>query len=335
LRQYSLTTRHRYREIDVLRGFAALWVVLSHYSPHWNGFLGGGAPEIVSNHAGIYALYLFFAISGFVIFMTLDRCKTVFEFARMRFARLYPAYWAALTFVAVVSVVVFGQEFWLGGFLANATMFHEFMNVQHFDNVFWSLSVELAFYLNAAWLLATKRHTRVMTIVLVWLAAACLWALWIRDPAAETRDWAARLFALDYAPFFAIGLVFYEIARGGWSRTRVGLLALAIVAETVLIGIEGMFVAAAVSILLGLAIAGWLRPLVSRVTLWLGTISFSLYLVHRNLGYLTLDWLHGNGIAPLVAIPLTIAAALLLASLLAYGVEKPMLKRLRPVRDQG
>jgi peptidoglycan/LPS O-acetylase OafA/YrhL len=320
--------RHRLEEIDVLRGLAALWVVLSHYLPHWDKYLGG-APIIVPNDFGVYAVQLFFVISGFVIFMTLDRCRSVTEFAVLRFSRLYPAYWAALI-IGTTSTLIFGGTFWPGGVLSNATMFQEFIGFPHLDNVFWSLSVELAFYMNAAWLFALGLHRRTRSIVIAWLALGCLWAVTLHHPqVTEHRDWYARLLALDYAPYFAMGIVFFDALTHRWSASRVGLIVCAIATEFLIAGWRGVAVAAVVATLFFLASGGHLRFLVSKPTLWLGSISYSLYLIHRNLGYDVLDWMHARQIPVAVAVPITMVGVMLLATALTHGVEKPALAWIR------
>ena len=93
----------RYLEVDVLRGLAAFWVVLSHYLPHWDEYLD---PTfiIIPRAWGAYAVNLFYVISGFVIFITLDRCRTVTDFAILRFSRLYPTYWVTLILATSISV---------------------------------------------------------------------------------------------------------------------------------------------------------------------------------------------------------------------------------------
>jgi peptidoglycan/LPS O-acetylase OafA/YrhL len=322
---------HRLPEIDVLRGFAALWVVLTHYVPHWNEHL---APVFVPipNSFGIYAVQLFFVISGFVIFMTLDRCRSVSEFAVLRFSRLYPTYWAALGLTTVASIVLFGGKFWLSGTFANATMFQEFLRYPHLDVVYWSLSLELAFYLNAAWLFALGWHRRVRGVVAVWLIGACVWALTqpVIPPAQDPqRGWLALLFALDFAPYFAIGVLFFDAAKHNWSLPRAGLIALAVFSEFLIHGWSGVAVIAVILLLFFSATRGYLRFLVSKPTLWLGAISYPLYLIHRNLGYEILDWLHAHGVGVVLAVLVAIAGAMLLATLLTYGIERPALARIR------
>lgn len=324
----------RLPEVDVLRGAAALWVMLSHYLPHWDEHLEP-VPVIVPNAFGIYAVQLFFVISGFVIFATLDRCNTVMEFCVLRFSRLYPAYWATLLFAVLIAVLLAGNPLWLGGLLVNLTMFQEFLRFPNFDNVYWSLSVELAFYLNAAWLFALGWHRRVHAIVSVWLVTACLWAL-IERPSRplDSRDWLAILFALDFAPYFAFGILFYDTLRRSWSRSAAAIFLLAFGAEFLLAGWSGVIVALAVTLLFFAALQGYLAVLVCKPTLWLGAISYSLYLVHRNVGYQALDWLHAQRVNVWMAVTVTIASALILASLCTYLIEQPAMRWMRARYDR-
>lgn len=329
-----VTAAHRrYDEVDVLRGLAALWVVLSHYLPHWNRYLGW-APVIVPNLWGQYAVWLFFVISGFVIFSTLDRSKSVADFAVLRFSRLYPTYWVTLLFATLASVLVFGEQLWVGGLLANLTMFQKILGYGDFDTVYWSLAVELAFYMNAGVLFALGLHRRPQLIVVSWLGVACIWALALDTPGTVHRDWLALLFALDYSPYFAMGIVFFDVTKHGWSASRAGLIVLALVAEFLISGWLGLRVALFIVPLFVLAIRGRLRFLVSKVTLWLGAISYSLYLIHRNLGYASLNWMHGRHIGPAVAMPIAILGALALATIATYGVEKPAMRHIRMLYDQ-
>jgi peptidoglycan/LPS O-acetylase OafA/YrhL len=318
----------RLAQIDVLRGLAAAWVMLSHYLPHWDDRLGG-AFVIVPNDWGKHAVELFFVISGFVVFMTLDKCRNVLDFAVLRFSRLYPVYWTSLAGVALILVLVFHAEVWPAGLLVNLTMLQEFLGWPHFDNVYWSLSVELAFYLNAALWFQLGIHRNVRWIVATWLVAALAWALLLGDAAADQRDWFARVFALDYAPYFAVGMLFHEAGKRGWSLQSMALIGLAILTELALDGWAAAFVAAFIVTVFALAVRGHLKLLVSRVTVGLGTISYSLYLVHRNLGYGVLDWMHGHGIPVGIAVPVTIAGAVAIAVALTWYVEQPAIHWIR------
>src|SRR5690606_1085154 len=99
-------TTQRYLELDALRGIATLMVVLIHYTLRWSAYY----TILKQSTTGVD---LFFIISGFVIFMSLNYISGSREFIVNRLARLYPTYWAAVTFTFLLMVAVtvfYGQE---------------------------------------------------------------------------------------------------------------------------------------------------------------------------------------------------------------------------------
>jgi peptidoglycan/LPS O-acetylase OafA/YrhL len=334
----------RFLELDVLRGWAAAVVVLSHYSSHCARYLGAGPfglylPTVV----GFHAVQLFFMISGFVIYFTLERSATWKDFAVSRITRLYPAYWAALTLMVVVERLAFGQRIWVGGYVTNLTMLQEFIGFSNLDNVFWSLTVELAFYVIMGLLFVTGLLGRIELVAAAWLGLAALWSVADQYLGIALPAVLPRVLILRYIPFFLAGIVFYRVVRHGLTVTRLALLVAALAAGGLIDGIWDADVPAVepadvlgrlgvTAILFGLfalAVNGRLRFAVSPITLWLGTISYSLYLSHRNLGYSTLFWLHDAGVSVTVGFLVTLAGAVLLAVALTYTVERPALRALR------
>lgn len=82
----------RFRELDGLRGIAALAVVLSHFTGTHNlRYVDDPAPLFDAWWGG-FGVQLFFMISGFVILMSAERARRASDFAIARIARLYPAY---------------------------------------------------------------------------------------------------------------------------------------------------------------------------------------------------------------------------------------------------
>jgi peptidoglycan/LPS O-acetylase OafA/YrhL len=77
------------------------------------------------------------------------------------------------------------------------------------------------------------------------------------------------------------------------------------------------------------AISGYARWLAMPATLWLGAISYPLYLIHRNLGYFSLGALHREGWPTWLALICAVTGALVLATLLTYFVERPLCRYLR------
>lgn len=334
----------RLEALDVLRGFAAACVVLSHYSSHSARYFGSGPFGVhLPTVYGFYAVELFFMISGFVIYFTLERSATWRDFAFSRITRLYPAYWTALTLMVVLQSVVFGLPFWVGGYLTNLTMLQEFIGFSNLDNVFWSLTVEVAFYAIMGVIFRVGLLPRIEIVAAGWLALACLWSLLDQYLGLVLPAALPRLLILRHVPFFVAGIAFCRIARRGPSRASLALLVAALAAAGLIDGLWDadapgvewtdvlgrLGIAAVLFALFALAITGGLRFSISPVTLWLGVISYSLYLSHRNLGYSTLFWLRAAGVSITVGFLVTLAGAVLLAAILTYAVERPAMRSLR------
>src|SRR5712691_8537939 len=282
----------RLEEIDVLRGLAAMCVVLSHYSTHCvtlfrQAPLGFDLQTIY----GFYAVQLFFVISGFVISLTLERSNSWRDFAFSRLSRLYPAYWAAVTLMVAVELLVFGKTLWIGGYVANLTMLQEFIGFANLDNVFWSLTVELAFYAVMGAIFARGLLPRIEVVAAIWLALACLWSLVDQYLGIEVPAFLPRFLILRHVPFFVAGIAFYRITVKGLTPLRVALILAALAAAGWIDGMWGtdapavgwidglrrLGIAVVLFATFGLAVTGKLRFAVSPVTLWWGGISYPPY----------------------------------------------------------
>lgn len=316
----------RFRELDGLRGIAALAVVLHHYTSSYAG-KSPEAPRAFHDFAwGEYGVQLFFLISGFVILMTAWRARRPSDFAISRAARLYPPYWISLA-------VAVGLLLWMPipGFpvdaptvAANVTMVQRWFLMPNVVDVYWTLAVEMQFYVIVLALLILTR-CRLSVRVLTWAAVAWTavsWAVILAASGVTTANpqadptWVKLLnnaTVAEYGPFFITGMLFYLAREGsrrpGWAIASAVSTA---VGATLLRGAEhGLHVAAVCLVFAVVALRRRTGILTIAPVQWFGKISYSLYIMHTVAGFLIIDalWPH-LGIHGAILVALALVSAL-------------------------
>ncbi len=151
----------RIEYLDGLRGVAILLVLGFHSYSRWSQLYpyGNIYADIPVFKLGWVGVELFFLISGFVIFMTLENTKTFLKFIYKRWIRLFPAMLLASiivyasaplfherplgnpSFVDLLPGLTFLEPHWWSELLG--------IQVNSIESAFWSLYVEFKFYLIA------------------------------------------------------------------------------------------------------------------------------------------------------------------------------------------
>jgi peptidoglycan/LPS O-acetylase OafA/YrhL len=324
----------RILEIDALRGLCALAVMLYHYIVRYDaiiGFSGTPNPAADVDQLGLrdvstIPVYIFFMISGFVIYMTLERVRSVTEFMVSRASRIFPVYWVAvlLTYTSWEFFPAFAYHITSVQALINLTMLQSFLYVPSVDGVYWSLGVEIVFYLWMGLLMVSGRLSHIRLFCAGWLVLSALYA-WVGDQAPFYYR-LVLLLDLKYAHFFVTGIVAYRIWRrrhgqGDW------LLVLACLPLFFMHhGLWAGLIMSGFALVFVLLAFGHLSFLATRPLVFLGSISYALYLVHQMIGYQIISafisW-------PVVGIAIASLVSLSIATLVTRLVEKPAVRSIR------
>ena len=343
----SDATMLRVSEIDLLRFFAAMLVVLFHYTFRGhaaNNYSLTAYPEIAfTTQYGYLGVELFFLVSGFVIMMTASS-GSLQKFVASRVSRLYPAFWVccATTFVVILS---FGGDRFSANpaqFFLNMTMLNEFFNVKSIDGVYWSLAVELKFYFLVLLALLFRQIDRAQWFLGFWLMCSVV-LVWLPVPRLNSA------LMVDYSPYFIGGAVCFLAHRDGWSLVKGVVIATALVLAlraTVVsaIGLEKVYnvpfdpvvmaTIVGVFFVVMILVASKKTSSVLRGN-WalLGALTYPLYLLHQNIGYILLNALHTR-VNSYLALLLTIVLALFASYAVHRLIEKRFGKRLRVLLER-
>jgi peptidoglycan/LPS O-acetylase OafA/YrhL len=380
----------RFPLLDSMRALAAISVLCSH-AAFSAGAVGPGASSIVRHLASRLdvGVALFFLISGFLLYrpfvaarLDAERPPNWRAYAWRRFLRIVPAYWLALTVIAIVLDVP--------GVLSA----HGFVTYYAFGQIYssstiaggigqaWTLCIEVTFYaLLPVWAAVAHRALRgrsrddqvrreLLVLAAVFAASLLYKAALIAGQDAVVTGRPLLLALPAYMDHFALGMGL-AVLTCAWERGRpvprlVQLVerapsiawagaAVAYLAVAYGIGLTGAFfepetpaqflahhelyalvgLCALAPAIVGDPARGLLRrALAARPLLWLGLVSYGVYLWHQAVIAKLTDWglTDVGGIHPYLLWPAAaLAGAALCAAASYYVLERPALRLKRLV----
>jgi len=300
--------------IEGLRGLAALLVLISHingiaveknFAPAWQNYLD----QRILTHLGTFGVCAFFCISGYLIIQSLAKHSDLKVFAINRAKRIYPLF-IALQLVAFPAALIIKSDLTpfkkepialAGHFISNLFFIPGVFDLPIAQKNAWSLSFEAVFYVSAALLFIGFRQpekdrlpSRLWPLVGLLIAVAMLlfrpyaWFFLLGAIVFLQHDKAGRFTRFIGGPFGLAALVgMYLVLPEGWRFVP------AINPYEIEAGPSWAYTLATIpKWLLTLPLAavffasvayekGWLANFLrQRWLVWLGTISYSLYLVH-------------------------------------------------------
>jgi peptidoglycan/LPS O-acetylase OafA/YrhL len=300
----------RHQWLDPFRGLAALWVVAHHLVC----FAGEDAP--IGPRwlmLGFFGVPMFFVISGYCVTAAARRAgqheQPPFQFLLQRMMRIYPPFWAAI----LVSIVVYamGPALWSAhtGNEWRAYRFTDWLNLSLLTKTFepngllpwrkfapiniafWTLALEVQFYLVVGLCLFARRW---FFAAILGITAISMW--FILDESA----YRSGLF-LAHWPFFALGAGLVALQESKWVLPRgswlLGLLVMGLGLSQSSPTPDGsrQMIFAEFVFAIGFAVLVWSTtsvelPRCGKPVEFLGTISYSVYLLHVPLLFATMDF---------------------------------------------
>jgi peptidoglycan/LPS O-acetylase OafA/YrhL len=339
--------RPRLDHIHGLRGIAALVVVIQHACQMvQEGGFTLFHPMLDTINLGRFGVVLFFLISGLVIPSSFHGENPLRNFIASRIFRLYPGYWLSIPVLAIVASVK-GTQPGLDTVLANLTMLQSYMGQLDIGPGYWTLKFEVLFYFLCAvmfWrkLLADAALNGVLVLAgllttlapfalgdrgfvseVPYFVAMFFMGMLLRrafvDHCQVARKWSAVLVSLTVVAGALMGGCLVPVPANSnvyFSPTALG---------------SGMALPVIVFVLVL-----WLKPTPPRAAMYLGSISYSLYLF-QDIGLHLLPHLIPPGAQPFLYISAVLVLSVMVAAIVYRFVEQPMIelgKRLTQTRSR-
>ena len=305
-----MVTKYRIAILDGFRALAILAVILYHFSPNIFKY-------------GYIGVQLFFIISGFVIFLTLEKTKYFFTFWKNRFIRLYPSMvFASLLTYAVIS-------FWDHSFIfpgshnfknllpaflfLNPSFFNYLFNsfkisFDYIDYSYWTLWVEIQFYFFCSVLFYINKKRFASNFITI-SVVLILFNLLLKDIGLNNNLninlapgvisisvlLVQKIFNLvSYLSFFCTGMLFYILYKNRHNKVSTSLFIkfslIFFIASSIYSGvIIQERIMYGLIILLFFCFVHYPKKLFifeNKVFTSIGECSYFLYLIHQNIGLL-------------------------------------------------
>ncbi|UQI48471.1 acyltransferase [Streptomyces sp. HU2014] len=328
--------------LDGLRILAALMVVMFHYVSLRGGW-GQDTSDIFPElkplaQYGWLGVEVFFLISGFVICMS-TWGRSLGDFVMSRVSRVYPAYWVAIGLTTLI-VSLWPQVRQVHSYddvLTNLTMLQTGFGVWDVDGVYWTLFVELKFYVLFAIVVATGVTYRKCVLF------CALWTV-VAMTSTQVDSKLLTMWAMPlYAPYFVAGIAFYLMYRYRPTALLWGIAGLSLllaqhhltkrVADNSTHDIAvwpARLIVLAAFVIMALIALGACNRIQWRWLSTAGALTYPLYLIHQYIG-MTIIYALREKLPPYVLVAGLIVAMMGAAWLLHRLVERPMGSWLRKI----
>jgi len=259
--------------------------MLFHYTCRYQNLFGDSIiPKWMNFPIGRYGPEVFFILSGFTIIYTIKKQNLNFKkFISKRILRLYPTYWlcTTITFLAISLIGLPGREVTFGQFLINLTMLQFGLKINAVDGATWALFIILIFYFIIACILFTKKMHK---IELICWCGFFLIVLKFIFPITLLK----LLTIGDYGVFFIAGISFYHIYKAPCQKNSYNLLNICCFVTACILFREPIHTVALIIMFITfyLFAFGKLKWIISKPLIFFGNISYPLYLLHQNIGYI-------------------------------------------------
>lgn len=347
-------SRLELKALTSLRGIAAIAVVLQHFSATASRHATGWIPSLVPH--GYMAVDFFFVLSGFIMSYTYLAgfealgMRAYGPFLWKRVARIFPL---GIFVTAVILVAGAVASLWVDpalfinwkvlngrlglAILINVLHVQGFFNDYNLNDPSWSVSVELgAYLLYPALVLIMFKAPRWATVLYTLFGVCVLVRISTIDPELALGYRSAPYDLARCVVEFGFGMIVYGVYRtpSRWhaiGRDRLTWVTAGLCAACFLLRVDLLAAFSFPFVVLAFALnrGAPSRLLSHRLPYFLGTISFSIYLVHhmfRAPELFLLQALHPAPLEPAWALlfaALGSLSVLPFAALAYYGVEKP------------
>lgn len=337
--------KNRISTIDGLRGYLAIFVFMLHYVISYYWHITGKweyPPQTFLVNLAEASVVMFFYISGYLFFRKIIKNDTlnIKSFYIKRFFRIVPVYYASL--ILIIFIMFYKQDFiihesiikliehileWFAFLQVEINKFNDVIYIN--SGITWTLRYEILFYLAIPLLFILIKKAKIIFILLF------VYMLYL---AIFPKEINLKFFWMNslYFVLFFMGYVFvhledrfkklYNFDNNVISTVIALLLLTEIISFKNSYGVLQFLILGIVFalIILGNSFFGILNLNFSRT---LGEISYSIYVIHGIILYMTFKIILKNQIPQLYYMPVLLIIVILISFFTYKTIELPMINK--------
>ena len=355
-KNYTMEKKGRVNILDVLRVVAVVMVILSHYYLNY--------PDVGEKVAwGALGVQLFFIISGFVIYASLENTKNYRDFIVKRFLRLSPAMLICSTIIFVFFRFLYTGEGYANSklfsnyLIANTFIDPTFINIfygrvryYYIDAAFWSLWVEICFYTLIGLLYFINKEKFINYYIIICSPMIPVFMLFYTSTGQNVlqttfsltteqaylfKIYGRALVFFDNCFWFLIGIFIYLLNKNKTKKKYIYYIIFLFLINTakekfdfpLIVFSVITFAFFIVFVYAPQKVEFIAQPLLCKI----GVASYSMYLIHYYLGMVAVKYLKEN-VADSYIWPFLVMIVVILFGLFSYNyLEKPLGKLYKKV----
>lgn len=337
------------QQIEGLRGVLVIMVVLHHFISRFtelycDNIVGG----ILLDNAGKFGVSVFLVISSY--YFISSKNIPVLEYYRMRFWRLFPAYYISITVIYLICSIAFvlpGRSVRLFDYLLNILFVNGYIRTPYVDGAHWYLTTLLAGIIVVGIIKSTGKEKTIFPYF-IWLAIGLFLKIIYKLAGGSFVICVLyNLVGSNYVGIMVLGIVLRLLNERFASSRNIDLgkkeivlfslcILCAVIYSVLCAGLTRTGCAIIGLIVLQFCLLNKLSFLSNKVFVWFGNVSFSLYLIHQNIGFCIIyQLMEYKGKFEILFAIVAFICVLFLAIALRYCVEIPFANIISTHKKKG
>lgn len=279
-----MSSQERNAQIDGLRGIMCLLIVLYHLVFRYQQLYGDPEvhPFLLIQYWGRFGVAVFFAISAYFLYSDHLLESGLLHFYKKKFFRLWCPYIISISITYLISCLYTlpGRGVTIKDFILNLFFVNGFVGIEYVDGAHWYLTVLISMIFVVGIINKIGIQEKCLTYIIWILCGIICYSTFLRP--------ILKFFGGSYIALTVSGIMIHRIILERKRKESSFVLGIALISSLIM-GIDTFIIDCLACLLLYLAARGKAMLFKNSFLVFIGTSSYTIYLIHQNIG-MTLEY---------------------------------------------